>query len=49
MKKLEEARFCLDLEEAKPDANVFLRFITTFQTEIHAEEIQTADGVITLP
>ncbi len=49
MRKFEDVQYYSGLEEVKPDANVIVRFVTEFLTEINQYEIQTTHGVITLP
>jgi len=49
MIRLSEVKYCANPKDYKPDANLILRFITIYQTEIKEGKIQTADGVVILP
>jgi len=49
MIRLSEVKYCANPKDYKPDANLILRFMTIYQTEIKEGEIQTADGVVILP
>ncbi len=49
MIKLPVVRYCNNLEESRPDANLYLRFLTEYLTEIRPGEIQTSMGVVNLP
>jgi len=48
MRKLDDVKYLLNLSEAKPDSNSYIRFATEYLSQINESSFQTEAGVIKL-